>query len=427
MNTTLKAIILASSSALMLQATPLPVSSSKPEVNLENYLKYESQNNLSLTCKDRSDKFVCISKDQKISEVDDDNVTTHTEFKKAELRFDHKLKDALNKKFFADMLKEIDRCETSDYEITELQDLFSRAMAENLKYIEVDELDVKVSDPKSHVHVKEIVYENKMKRKAKSIEFDERILGLVEIHYTDVMIDSDDDDFSYNHIPEFLEELFGTDDKKRSAYVGEKLTEIYSKYSSEPLNGYMSINTKYLGNDTLSVDMKVKNTQGKITAQNFDFSGEIRNISAVVQSSNKNQASVMPDFLFKSLSTHSKNGSGEYKKLIKKDKKFAKYISEYNTLLNNYFDKELKQYTKNAIIKKWLNQAKTAFSKIIMAKADTLDISIKNRTSVTAMQLFGMVMGQMMTLPQQGDSEAQQTKIILDTAAQNLDIKIEAH
>jgi len=414
---------------LPLQATSLPVASSKPELNLQHYFEYEFENEIELTCKKKSTYFTCLSKNQTVSEVDDSNVSTVTSFKNAEFRFNQSMNSVLEKKFFTSLLKELKENDLQDdFELpSPLEDIFDRALAESLEYISVDNLDIKVSDPKSHINVKEIVYENRMKKEAKGIKFKERILGEAELKYKDAVFDTDGSDSMYQSVPDILEELLESGDKKRSEYVGKKLEDIYAKYAKEPLNGFVSVYTKYLGDDTVSLDVKMKNIQEKVTSQILNFSSEIRNISAIVESDKNAQLSAMPDLLFKSLFSHTKNSNDSYKNLIKKDKKFAQYISEYNTLLNNYFDKELKKYTQNAVVKRWLNETKTAFSKLITAKADTLEISVKNKNGMTAMQLFGMLMGQLMTVSaQQKGAEDAQTKIILDTAAQNLEVMIKA-
>jgi len=65
---------------------------------------------------------------------------------------------------------------------------------------------------------------------------------------------------------------------------------------------------------------------------------------------------------------------------------------------------------------------------MLLGKTETLDIKISNKNAATAMQLFGMVMGQMMALPADKDAaQKQQSKIILDAAAQNFDVSIKAY
>lgn len=238
-----------------------------------------------------------------------------------------------------------------------------------------------------------------------------QIVISVTIRYTNALLDSKDSGSLYMYLPMMLEEEFETDNSTRADYVGTQLHQLYKEQLLSPLSGTITLKSRYLGNDAIALDVSA-DSHSKQSSGSYQFLGELRNASVLFSVANKPAVEGMPDFLFKSLHTKNSNDGKSYRELLKKDKHFAKYINEYDALLRQYFDKNIKEYTNNPVILSWFTSAKDAFSNVLLGKSDTLDIKISNKNGATAMQLFAMVMGQMMALPQDKDAaKKQQNKI----------------
>ncbi len=420
-----KTVIISSLLPFALSAVSLPQASTKTVVNLQNFLEYNLEAKISITCKEKSSLYICESNNQSITEIDENNVTSTASFKRLQLHFNTKLSTELKKEPFAKTMQEI---QSSDEELpTPLEDELDRALFENLTHISIDDFDATSSEPKSHITVKNIIYNNTMKRSSQGVSFDERIFGKVELRYTKALFDTNDTAPLYQDIPAMLEEWFETNNKKRSTYVSKKLHELYINETLSPIDGMMILSTKYLGNDTLGIRLTANSDNHNKTSGQFDFSGELQQISTLVKPAKGTQVAGMPDFLFKSLKLHSFNKADTYRHLINNDKKLATYVGEYTKLIHKHFDTKVQAFTSNAKLITWFEDAKVAFSKIIQAQADTLDITITNKTGATATQLFGIVMGKMMQPPKKGAPQATQEEVIADIVTEQLELSIKAY
>lgn len=435
-----KTLFLAAAVPLLLSATAIPAASPKPALNLQHYLSYQFDDEIDLRCKETKTHFVCESHDQKIVEHDENNASTVTAFKKAQISFNAAASLQLEEKIFSKTMEELRQSEKERQKrlasqqpyfnppSTPLQDQLDRALVGNLEQIRIDHLAIHSDDPQTDITIEKIAYDNTMKKTAKGIAFSERILGEIRLDYTHAVVDTNDTASFYRSLPLMIEAWLDTNDTKRADYVGEKLAELYNKELRSPVSGSFLLKTAYLGNDAIAVDIKAHNGNTKGSKNDFAFSGELRNASTLFKPARKPIAPGTPDFLFHSIHTDSATNGTAYRQLLKKDKTLAGYIGQYDLLLRTYFDKKLEKYRANPILSSWFEQAKSAFSKIVTGTADHLAIDIKNKNGVTAMQVFGMLMGQLMVMPQQGTAQQpDEEKIIADTAAQNLDVKIKAY
>lgn len=423
---------------LTLSASPVPKADEDKALNLSRYLEYRMQGKIDLECKESTLAFICESTRQRI-ETGDGNATVTTAFGHATLHFNPAAALVLDKETFGATMQELEETERLRRQylasqnpypappISPMQDALERALFGNLEAIRIDDLSVVSSDPKTVVKVKKIAYDNAMKRTAKDVAFTERILGEIRLEYTDASVESDEPDDAYAALPGLLEQWFDTNDTERADYVGKKLAHLYETQMRTPFSGTLLLNTNYLGNDAIAVHFSAENTNRSGVNDMFDFQGELHNASTLFTPARKPLTPGTPDFLFKSM--HSQNGAnGEaYRALLAKDKRFAGYIENYDALLRGYFDKKVKTYAYSAAIGGWLTQARDAFSKLLLGRAERLDVTVTNRNGATAMQVFGMLMGQMMMAPPASSQQTPDTeKMIFDTAAMHLDVKIEA-
>ena len=425
--------------AALLGAAPIPKAAERPELNLQHYLAYRMDGKIDLTCTQKSTAFLCESRDQKIVETEA-NVTTTTAFAKAALHFNGALAEALQKERFDAAMQEIEQTEQlrKKYLASQkpylappsspLQDALDRALFGNLEAFNLDGLDVEADSPRSRITVKKLSYVNAMKRTAKGAAFSERIFGNVSLAYTDAAVETDDNGSFYRSAPQRLERWLETNDTVRADYVGKRLARLYADRMRLPFSGRFSLNTRYMGNDAIGVDIAAENGNREGDKASFAFAGELRNASTVFTPARKPLTPGSPDFLFGFLQWHSAGDGTPYRTLLKEDKRFAGYVAQYNTLVRAYFDKKLQKFAYNAVLSDWITQAKNAFSATLTGKADTFDLSVKNRDGMTTMQVFGMLMQQLTVGPDtQNAKQPDVEKIIADTAASHLEVKIEAH
>ncbi len=419
----------------------VPSASSKPAVNLQRYLAYQFDGKMTLQCEEDKTAFLCESRDQKIVETDENNATTLTAFEKASVRFNSAVALQLEKEVFSQTMEEIRRSEQERRQriasqqpyfnppSTPLQDRLDRALVGNLEQIRIDGLTLENSDPKTRITVKAIRYDNAMKKTAKGVAFSERILGEIRLDYRDAVIDTNDTQELYRSFPALLELWLDTNDTKRAEYVGQKLAQLYREEFRSPVSGRFVLKTAYKGNDVIAVDIEARSANTKGSENNLTFSGDLYNASTLFKPARKPIVPGTPDFLFRRFHLGSGSDGAPYRALLGRDKVLAGYIGQYDRLIRNYFDEKLEKYRTNPLLADWFEQAKVAFSKLVTGKADRLEIDIRNKSGATAMQLFGMLMGQLMVMqPQQGAApQPDEDKIIADTAAQNLEIGIKAY
>jgi hypothetical protein len=425
--------------AALLDAAAIPKAADDPALNLQHYLAYRMDGKIKLTCQENKAAFRCVSHDQKIVETDN-NATTTTAFKNASLHFNGALAEALQKARFDAAMKELEQTEQLRRKYiaskkpylappsSPLQDALDRAIFGNLEALQLDGLDVATDSPRTRIGVQKLSYVNAMKRTAKGAAFSERIFGEISLTYTDAVVETDESDSFYRRAPHLLETWLDTNDTARADYVGRRLGRLYAEQMHQPFSGRFTLKTRYLGNDGVGIDIAAENGNRKGDDASFAFAGELRNASTVFTPARTPRTPGAPDFLFGFFRWHGSADGTPYRALLKNDKRFAGYIAQYDTLIRAYFDKKLQKFAYNAVISGWIKQAKNAFSASITGKADTFDFSVKNRDGMTAMQVFGMLMQQLTVGPNAPNAaQPDPEKIIADTAAAHLEVKIEAH
>ncbi len=418
-------------------ATPVPDAVEKPAENLAHYLKFLAQNHIDFSCNASKTTFDCISKKQ-LFEVTENNVTTVIAFDRTALSFNASASVVLEKARFDAAMKEINATQQlrKKYLASQkpylappsspLQDALDRTLAGNLEQVTIEALDVNSSQQKSHFHVKRLTYTNAMKRTAKNAAFSERIFGTLHLEYEGATFVTEDPDSAYGELPRLLEAWLETNDIRRADYVGKRLGTLAKEVLNKPFDGSLKLTTVSLGNDAMSVLVEADNHNADGDRDRLDFQGELRGISTLFAPARRPQTPGSPDFLFRSLKIMDTSDITPYRDLLKKDKRFSDYISQYDRLIKKAVAKRLNKFAYSPVISGWLKSARDALSKMLLGQADTLEVKVTNRNGMTAMQVFGMLMGQLMLAPQTPQQQPDSEKIILDTAATHLDIKIEA-
>lgn len=423
--------------AASLYAVPLPKAADQPALNLEHYLEYRSENRLDLVCKASKTDFSCRASEQKFKTGENNN-TADVSFKKAELFFNAAVSLVLGKETFNATLQEMKQAEEVRRQrlaskkpylappATPLQDALDRTLFGNLEQINVEQLVAEEHDPRTRISVGNIHYENRMKRTMKGAAFSERIFGTVQLSYADATVVSEDPDTFYGSLPGMLERWFDTNDTVRSGYVGAKLRTLASEALAVPFGGTMRLNTEYLGNDRMSVHFDAQNRSKNGANDSFDFQGEVHSISSLFTPARMPRTPGTPDFLFRAMHSKTHLQMEPYRRLLSMDKRFAGYVGEYDALTRSFFDKKIKQYHYSSVLSGWFAQAKHAFSDILLGRKDTLSVSVRNKDGMTALQVFGILMGEMMLASPTTQSSPDEERIIADTAARHLDVGIEA-
>jgi len=423
--------------SVWLGAAPVPKAVEEHALNLQHYLEYRVQNRIALTCEETADAYDCVSSDQRITDTDG-NATTVAGYKKAQLHFNAALGLLLHKDRFDATMQEIEKTEALRRRYlasqkpyiappsSPLQDALDRALVGNLETVNLDMFSFEKENPKTVIGIKNLSYANRMKRTAKDAAFSERIFGEIRLDYTDATVSGGKTNAYPRTLPEHLEKWFDTNNTVRAGYVGNKLGELYAEEMHAPFSGTLQLQTAYLGNDAASVALRTENRNKKGAYDTFDFEGVLQNISTIFTPARKPLTPGTPDFLFKSMHSESAADGTKFRRLLKSDKRFAGYIGEYDTLMRAAFDEKLKKFGYSPVLTGWLTRAKSAFSAIITGKADRIEISVQNRNGMTVLQVFGMLMGQLMFMPQTNALPTDSEKIFLDTAAAHLEVDIEA-
>jgi hypothetical protein len=417
-------------------AVSVPQAHKNPAANLEHYLEYLSEEHIDFSCAETKSMFACES-DRQTFETTENNVTTAVAFQSARLRFNASAAVVLEKARFDAAMKEINATQQLRKKYlaskqpylappsSPLQDALDRTLYGNLEQVDVEGLDINTSEPKSHVSVKSIAYINAMKRTADKAAFSERIFGTLQLKYTEAKVETDDPASLYGEMPQLLESWFETNNTRRAEYVGTRLGELYANEMKHPFSGSLLLSTKYLGGDAMQVRLEADNHNGAGSRDTFDFQGELRGISTLFAPARRPQTPGTPDFLFQSLHAENSTNAKAYRALLAHDKTFNTYMNEYVALINSAFAKRLKKFAYSPVISEWLLEAKKAVTSRMLGRADTFTLDVTNRNGMTAMQVFGMLMGQLMLAPQTPQQQLPDNeKIILDTAATHLDIKI---
>jgi hypothetical protein len=417
-----------------------PETGKKPVDNLENYLEYLTDDAMDFKCTEVSGKVRCVQTGFAATETDENNATVKTRFDRLELLFDHAVLSFFTSESFERAMAECKAAEKAGRGgkapqkpvPTPLKDTMDRALWRTLDKMVLENFRVDVSSPEAHTSVGEVVYENGMKTDDGNISFDDRIFGTMSLRYRDFRAESNDTkDSAYLTLTHRLEEWLETDDSARADYVGERLQRLYAEKMGSPGSGGITLTTSYQGDDVLSIRLEASGESAYGDRSHLSLTGKLHRLSAIFPPKSGNKKSLsgtkpgMPDFLFLSLDLNSTMNNREYRRLLEKDKTFRRYIMQYDKLIGERYDTEVKRYGKNPTVAGWFEEAKEAFSKIVRGEARRFGLSVRNKTGATAMQLAGMVIGQLAIM---GDkmTEEEREKIILDTAAQHLDIRIEA-
>ena len=421
-----------------------PGSVAQPVQNLEHYLEYLFDDAMDFVCTESGREIRCVEKDFNRTETDENNATVQTRFERLELFFDKSVLPYFEKVSFdaamaeyraAEKVREKERAggkKVPKPVPTPLKDAMDRALWSKLDKMVLKNLRVDVSKPKAHTAVGEIVYENAMKTSDGNASYSERVFGTMSLRYKDfVAVSEDAADSAYVTLAHRLESWLETNDTVRADYVGKRLQHIYADRMTSPSSGSLILATAYRGEDTLSLKIHAVGNNARGDRSLFSFDSEVHRLSSLIppkekdgQAKGKEQGG-MPDFLFLSMDFNSTIHNGKYRDLLKNDSRFRGYIMEYDRLIGAHYDDAVKTYGQNPVVAKWFKGAKEALSKMIRAEAERFGVSVRNRTGATAMQLVGMVIGQLALMGKKG-TDTQKEKIILDTAAQHLDIRIEA-
>jgi len=423
----------------LLGAAAVPKASEKPATNLERYLEYRTQGKLDFDCFEHKTQFVCESREQSFA-TGDGNAST-VAFKEGSVRYNAALGLLLQQALFEATMREIEESERLLRQhlaskkpylappSTPLKDALERGIVANLERIEITGLSYRRAQPETEIEIASVTLVDDMKRATQQAAFAERILGEIRLAYTDAVIKKIAPDALSNMLPEMLESWFDTNNTARASYVGSRLDALYAEQLHSPYSGSLRLATTYEGNDTLALTFQAENGNRKGTRDSLDFRGALRNISAFFTAARRPATGTggAPDFLFTSLQTRSGTDNHAYRALLKDDRRFAAYIGEYDALLRSWFDAKLGTYAYSAVLSQWLSQAKNALSRLLRGDAASLDVTVKNRSGLGTMQIAGMLLKRLMGASYEGERAPTGEKLIADTAAAHLDLRIEAH
>jgi len=423
--------------AALLFALPVPKAVNDPATNLAAYLAYRTGGKLTPVCRAAQRGFVCTSKDLRIEEHEE-NATSVTAFKKASVRFNGALDILLHKAPFDATMKELEELERLRRQYladrksyiappsTPRKDALDRALIGNLEQLDVKDFDLAMDDPRTRLHIDGFRFVNGMKRTARGAAFAERILGQMRLEYTGAILETNATDEGYGMLPWLLGEWFDTNDTVRAGYVSRQLGSLFADELKSPFSGTLTLSTSYEGNDTIDVHLDSRNRSKRGTNDTLALYLTLRNASAFFTPARQPQHPGAPDIFFNTFHSFNAADGTPYRALLKKDERFAAYIGQYDTLLRQAFDRKRRKYAYSPVLTRWFTEAKTAFSDLLCGRADSLEVTVTNRSGLSAMQIFGMLMGQIMAAPPSAGQNSDGEKLIADTAAAHLEVEIKA-
>ncbi|WP_345970924.1 hypothetical protein WCX72_03615 [Sulfurimonas sp. HSL1-6] len=423
--------------AALLFAVPVPKAVDDPAVNLTRYLTYRSEGRLTPACRAERTQFVCKAQRQRIEERDA-NRTAVTAFKAATASFNKALGVLLQKEAFDAAMKEVEELERLQQQhlaaekpyfappSTPRKDALERALVGNLEQLDVTDFDYDQYDPQAHLHIDTLHFANRMKRTAKGAAFAERVLGIVSLDYAGATLETNATESSDAAAPYLFEAWFDTNDTVRADYVGKRLHALYAEQFASPFSGRLALTTVYEGNDTIDTRFTSRNDNANGNHDTLTLHVTLRNASALFTPARKPPHSGYPDLLFHALHAQSSADGRAYRSLLEKDKRFAAYIGQYDTLLHRAFERKRNKFAYSPTLTRWITEAESAFSALLRGRADTLEINVTNRSGQSTVQLFSLLMGQLTALPSSPDRRPDLEKILADTAAAHLEVRIEA-
>lgn len=429
-------LILAIASLLCAEASGLPEASEKRAVNLQHYLAYRTKGHLAFTCEAKSNTYRCTSRDQKLVEVAEDNSTTEIRFKALTLHFGGAVSLHLDKASFQKTLREIRQSETERRKrlasnagalpiVSPRKKALERALLANLEHLRLDALSVRTTAPRTTLQIGMLELDNRMKRSAKGVAFSERVLGKLCLGYRDAVVETNGSKSLNRMLPAHLERWLETNNTTRADYVAQRLEQLNSGELSVPKNGRIVLQTRYIGNDAiaLSITAHEHNRAGESAAS--EFHGELHGASTLFPPARKPAAPGQLDFLLRSLHSVGTADAKRYRALLKNDKRFNGYIREYDALIRARLDRLAAPFRRNAEVAGWFTQVKSALSKLLNGKADTLEMTLVNKSGLTLLQLFNLLLSRMAVLPQQDTAMSPDPKRMLtDTVAEHFDLRI---
>ncbi|WP_201351951.1 hypothetical protein [Hydrogenimonas urashimensis] len=416
----------------------LSETSEKPAENLAHYLNGLLDEGIDLQCIRSASGFQCLKEDFTVVKTDEENVTARTHFDRLELLFRKEIAPYFEKNRFDAAMREYRRAEKARQTRkrsgrgaakpvpTPQKDAMDRALWRTLDRMVLKNLRIDVSHPATRTFVKEVVFENRMTNLGGKTVYSDRIFGTLSLRYRDFVLDTNaTSDSAYTTMTRRLERWLETNDTKRAEYVAKKLRQLSAKRMKSPTSGKFVLKTRYIGNDSLSLRFLAASRDGIGDRSDFSFDGEVHHLRSMFNPKEKEVQVGAPDFLFLSMHLQTDTNNTTYRHLLAHDRRFHRYIADYDDLIRARYDEKMKRYAKNPVVAGWLKQAKKAFSKVLRGEAKSIVLSVKNRTGATAMQLVGAVIAQLSVMPQKGEKPDRE-KLILDTAAANLDVRIEA-
>ena len=430
-------LLIAALPAALLFAVPVPKATDNPAENLTHYLSYRSEGKLSPECRTTPTQIVCEAVRQALEKVED-NATVVTAFEKGTVAFNRAVEVLLQKEPFEATTRELEEVERLRRQYLAAKgpeapppptpgvDALERAIVGNLEALDITGFEHYRQAPSTRLHIDTLHFANGMKRTAEGAAFAERVIGSVTLDYRGATLETNASDSAFAATPYLLETWFDTNDTERADYVGSRLHTLYAAEMASPFSGSFTLTNSFEGNDTIDTRFRSRNGNERGNRDTMELHLTLRNASALFTPARTPHPPGLPDLLFNSLHAQSSADGKAYRELLKTDKRFAAYIGQYDTLLRRTFDRKREKFAYSPTLTRWITEAESAFSALLRGRADTLEISVINRSGLSAMQLFSLLMGQLTALPPSPDRRPDMEKLIADTAAAHLEVRIEA-
>ncbi len=401
----------------MTHKTAIPAVDPIPASNLQNYLNYQMDYELHMTCRAEKIHFVCQVPKYKHESIDEQTkeVTETVGMRQAKIYFGKQrltplLGEQEMKALYLDMAqveaanaksKRADTPMFYEQETSPLQEELDKTLAEALRSWHISDFYLQEQNSSNNVTVKEIELLNSMQRSAGNHHYDYPVFGDISLKFNVIQTNKKQYHTFTEQLIESIEETFDTPDLDRKKYVLNALNKISAIEFDLPSDMTILLQNRPAKQDeiTIKVMMDMHNSAG--TRFKFAINALVTGASEFLLKKAQNKP-VSADLILQHILFLSTWGSADtYAKMLKSDLKFRTYIQQYAAKIDALLSEEINQSSDKAVAS-IVQKFNTSFHHLLDGSSDTLKIELNSRNNTSVTTLVGSYM-QAVMLASMGD------------------------
>ncbi len=410
----------------------MPTIETVPALNLQNYLNFQTDYELHMTCKAQKIHFVCQVPKYRHENIDEltKEVTEITGMRKADIRFEKKqLFPRLSQEKMTALYRDIAQTEAKkakktvqwkqssfdEPETSPLQEELDENIAEAFRSLHINDFYLQEQNASNSVTVKEIELLNDLQRSSGKHHYDYPVFGDISLKLKAVQTNKKQYHTFTERLIASIEGTFSKPDPEREAYISKRLNEISAKEFNLPSDLTVTLQNRPAKNDAITVKFmaNMQNSAGTLTQ--FVLNALVTGASEYLLKKAQKKP-VSSDLIVQHILLLSTWGSADtYVKALKNDLRFRNYIKQYASKLDELLSKEMKQ-SSDKVLTGIIKKLNTSFHHLLDGTSDTLKIELnsKNNSSVTSISQAYMqaIMMASMRNPKDNNSSTGVTTIL---------------